>query len=150
MNYQEILDRLGPCGLHCGKCFAFTQGTIKSHAEGLKKSLGDFDVYAKRFVDLLEEPRFSNFQSFVEVLDCLCQISCDGCRKDDCKLFKDCKVKYCYKDKQVDFCFECDEFPCDNTGFDEHLYKRWETINNRMKVIGVANYYQEIKDVPRY
>ena len=49
----------------------------------------------------------------------------------------------CSEGKKVDFCFQCDEFPCENTGFDEHLYKRHVEINNRMKEIGVEADYRK-------
>jgi hypothetical protein len=50
----------------------------------------------------------------------------------------------------VDFCFQCPEFPCDNTGFDEHLFKRSVQINLRIQEIGIEKYYEEIRDKPRY
>lgn len=75
---------------------------------------------------------------------------CQGCRNDDCKLFKGCKVKECSRTKKVDFCFQCPEFPCENTGFDENLQKRWLAINKRMKEIGVEEYFAESKDNSRY
>lgn len=39
---------------------------------------------------------------------------------------------------------------CGNTGFDKHLNERSVMINNRMKEIGVKEYYNEVKDKPRY
>ena len=42
------------------------------------------------------------------------------------------------------------KFPCDHTGFDENLYKRYVSINKRIKEIDPNKYYKEIKDVPRY
>jgi hypothetical protein len=47
------------------------------------------------------------------------------------------------------FCYQCPDFPCNNTGFDEHLHKRSVDINNRMKEIGVEKYYEEVKDMKR-
>ena len=61
MNYKQIKNRLAPCGLHCGKCFAFTDGDIAEHSNYLKNALGEFDVYADRFVDLLNEPVFRKY-----------------------------------------------------------------------------------------
>ena len=63
---------------------------------------------------------------------------------------KSCNVRGCSEVKHVDFCFQCEEFPCNKTGFDEHLYNRHININNRMKEVGVEMYYEEIKDLPRY
>ncbi len=59
-------------------------------------------------------------------------------------------VTECYKKKGVDFCFQCDEFPCEKTNFDPHLKARWIKMNNRMKEIGVESYYEETKDLCRY
>ena len=50
----------------------------------------------------------------------------------------------------MDFCFQCDEFPCEKANFDEHLRRRWIAMNERMKEAGVETYYEETKDEPRY
>lgn len=148
--YDLVKERLGPCGLHCGKCFAFAKGDIADLSKNLKKALGNFDVYAKRFVEMLQEPVFSKYPCFSEFLEYLGTVSCQGCRKENCKLFKTCNVRPCSAEKNVDFCFQCSSFPCNNTGFDKHLYKRYVDINMRMKEVGAEKYYDEIKDIPRY
>jgi Protein of unknown function (DUF3795) len=150
MDDQQIKTRLAPCGLHCGKCFAFVDGDISKYSKKLKESLGNFEIYAERFVDLLSEPAFAKYPEFKELLNILASGECGGCRREKCLLFKDCKVRECSEIKKVDFCFQCDDFPCGNTGFDKHLNKRSVDINLRMKEIGVENYYQEKKDQPRY
>jgi hypothetical protein len=147
---DNLVDKFGPCGLLCEKCFAFENGPIKQHAEQLKNYLGSFDNYAKRFVTLLEEPVFTKYPDFKEVLVLLSSGKCKGCRKQDCHLFGNCKVKQCYKDKSIDFCFQCASFPCNNTGFDENLAMRWKAINHKIREIGLENYYEEIKNNPRY
>ena len=50
----------------------------------------------------------------------------------------------------MDFCFQCDEFPCHKANFDRHLERRWRQMNERMGEIGVEAYYEESKDLPRY
>lgn len=150
MIYPEILDLLGSCGLNCSRCFAYTDGEIKKLCAGLKENLGNFDIYAARFEDLLDEPVFKKYPDFKVMLNFFANVQCKGCRNDECKLFTACNVKQCSKDHSIDFCFECNEFPCKKHGFDEHLEKRWISINNRMKEIGVDAYYLEIKDIPRY
>lgn len=149
-RYQDILDRLGPCGLNCEKCFAFATGQIKTYAEQLSNSLENFDSYAQRFVTLLQEPIFKKYTDFKAMLDYFTSVSCKGCRNETCRLFSNCKVKDCHIEKKVDFCFQCAEFPCDNTGFDENLRIRMEKINQRMQEVGVEQYYDETKDAPRY
>lgn len=149
-QYEFIKKRLAPCGLHCGKCFAFIDGDICNYSNQLKKSLGSFDVYAKRFVELLDEPNFLKYPDFDNFLTLLSSGSCNGCRAEQCKLFKSCNVRACSEAKKVDFCFQCEEFPCDNTGFDEHLYKRHVEINEQMRKNGVEEYYNEVKNQSRY
>lgn len=150
MDYNFIKSRLGPCGIHCGKCFAFADGDIKNYSRKLKDSLGDFEIYANRFVDLIGEPVFQKYKDFHELLAYFASVSCTGCRNEKCKIFKDCNVRTCSEKQNVDFCFQCSKFPCNNTGFDEHLYKRSIDINLKMKEIGIEKYYEEIKDKPRY
>lgn len=147
---NNLIDKFGSCGLLCEKCFAFNNGQIKYHAEQLKYNLGDFDNYAKRFVSLLNEPIFEKYADFKEMLNLFSSNNCQGCRKQECHLFKDCNVRLCYKEKGLDYCFECEDFPCDNTGFDENLKKRWLNINQQIREKGIENYYNEIKDKPRY
>ncbi|MCK5168436.1 MAG: DUF3795 domain-containing protein [Bacteroidales bacterium] len=150
MNYNKVLNNLGPCGLNCSKCFAFKDGEIKHLSSELKNCLGNFDVYAERFIELLNQPVFKKYPNFKLMLDHFSKSECKGCRNDDCKLFQDCNVKQCSKDHSVDFCFQCTEFPCKKHGFDVHLENRWININNRMKEIGIENYFDEIKDLSRY
>lgn len=150
MEYEFIKSRLAPCGLHCGKCFAFKDGDITKTSDQLKNLLGNFNVYAERFVELLGNPVFSKYPQFKELLEYFSEGECSGCRNERCKLFKNCKVRECSEEKGVDFCFQCSDFPCGNTGFDKHLNDRSVTINQRMAEIGVEQYYIEIKEKPRY
>jgi hypothetical protein len=147
MEYRYILDVLAPCGLSCRKCFAFTQGEIRRHAQALKDLLGNFDIYAERFAKFL--PQFKDYPSFKRMLNFFCAPDCLGCRQGTCK-YPNCGVAVCYNTKGVDFCFQCDEFPCEKTNFDPHLHKRWLRMNRRMQEIGVEAYYEETKDRCRY
>lgn len=147
MEYVDILKRLAPCGLDCSKCIACARGEIKEHSRRLKSLLGEFSRYAERFSAFL--PVFRNYPQFDELLAYLCRGDCIGCREGTCK-YPNCGVAPCYDGKGVDFCFQCDEFPCDKTNFDPDLKRRWIQMNGRMKEIGVEAYWEETKDSPRY
>ena len=147
MEYTELLNLLAPCGLSCKKCFAYTQGEISMHSKELQNLLGNFDIYAERFSAFL--PEFKNYPSFKKMLAYFTEPDCEGCRQGTCK-YPNCGVVDCYQQKGVDFCFQCDEFPCEKTNFDPHLRQRWVEMNNRMKDISVKGYYEETKDLPRY
>lgn len=147
---EKIMTRLAPCGLHCGGCFAFAEGDIRRHAALLRDALEGFEVYAQRFVGMLDEPLFAKYPDFKAFLDLLAQGSCRGCRKERCKLFAGCRIRACSEERGVDFCFQCREFPCGETGFDAHLARRSEAINRRLRDEGAAAYYEAVKDIPRY
>lgn len=119
-------------------------------AKRLRAALGEFDVYAERFVLLLDEPLFKKYPEFKKMLDYFSAGECSGCRKENCRLFKECKVRACSEKKRVDFCFQCQDFPCGNTGFDQHLDERSVRINRRMLREGIESYYNQIKNQPRY
>jgi hypothetical protein len=147
LDYEKIKARLAPCGLDCTKCFAFSEGDIKFLSAKLEQLLGSFDGYAGRFSKFLLI--FSNYSAFKALLSYLAQGDCLGCRGGTCK-YPNCGVIGCHKMKGVDFCFQCDEFPCEKTNFDPDLRRRWIQMNNRMKEIGVEAYYEETKYLPRY
>jgi len=147
MQYAEIIRCLAPCGLNCVKCIAFDEGDIKKHSNELKRLLGSFDNYAERFSNFI--PVFKNYPAFKELLNNFAQAGCKGCRQGEGK-YPNCIVASCCKEKEIDFCFQCDEFPCEKTNFDHSLKERWIKINNRMKTAGVEAYYEETKDAPRY
>ena len=148
MEYNQILDILAPCGLSCRKCFAHIEGQISQQSIGLQKLLGNFDIYAERFSNSL--PEFKNYPSFKKLLSYLAEPDCKGCRRQSTCKFANCGVFECSRKKGVDYCFHCDEFPCEKTNFDPHLKARWIKMNNRMKEIGVESYYEETKDLCRY
>jgi hypothetical protein len=150
MDHDFIKTRIAPCGLDCGKCYAFVDGDIKNLSNRLKASLGNFDIYAERFAELINGDIFRKYPDFKEHLAYFASADCKGCRNERCKIFKDCKVRDCFEKNGVDFCFQCPDFPCDNTGFDEHLQKRSIDINMRMKEIGVEKFYEETRNKPRY
>ena len=150
MTDDNILKALGPCGLNCEKCFAHVDGDIRKYSLKLKEKLGNFDAYAKRFETLLNNPIFTKYPDFIIFLDYLASENCKGCRNENCKLFTDCGVRSCHQEKGLDFCFQCEDFPCQKTNFDVNLQKRWVQMNNEIREKGIETYYAETKDKPRY
>lgn len=150
MEYKEILNRLAPCGIRCDTCFAFSDGKINKLSRELSSELGNFHNYASRFANVLDEPVFNVYPYFKLQLDFFTQCECKGCRNERCKLLKSCNVRICSEEKKVDFCFQCDEFPCNDSGFDEDLELRWKKINQRMKDIGVEAFFKETQGDQRY
>ena len=150
MADNTIKETIAPCGLCCETCFAHVNGNIRKLSIQLKEKLGNFHNNAKRFETLLEEPIFEKYADFKEMLDYLAAENCHGCRNEQCKLFKNCGVRPCHQNKEVDFCFQCEEFPCNRTNFDDSLYKGWVAINKIIKKKGIEAYCEGARKRPRY
>ena len=137
MTDDAIKETIAPCGLCCETCFAHVNGDIRKLSIQLKEKLGNFHINAKRFETLLEEPIFEKYADFKEMLDYLAAENCHGCRNEQCKLFKNCGVRPCHQNKEVDFCFQCEEFPCNRTNFDDIVYTKagWPLIKSSRKKV---------------
>lgn len=149
MSFSEkLLRRLAPCGLHCGKCLAFRDGEIRQAAALLQQKLGpNFPAYAERFAQM--NPVFHEYPQFRDLLSFMAQGSCEGCRGTGC-ILTSCKVGHCVREMNVDFCFECDEFPCTRHNLPPALEARWKENNETMLEQGVQEFYHSIRNAPRY
>jgi hypothetical protein len=125
-------------------------GDIRRHSLKLKEALGNFDNYAKRFETLLDDPIFRKYPDFKAMLDYFASEKCKGCRNEQCRMFKDCGVRPCRQEKQVDYCYQCGEFTCNRTNFDENLHKAWIRINEIIRNEGIEKYYEKTLRRPRY
>ncbi|MBN1141489.1 MAG: DUF3795 domain-containing protein [Deltaproteobacteria bacterium] len=150
MISEKVLNALGPCGLNCETCFAHADGEIRKYSLKLKEKLGNFEAYAKRFETLLNNPVFEHYPEFKSMLDYPAAENCQGCRKEKCRLFDECGVRSCHRTKGVDFCFQCNEFPCGKTNFDGDLQQRWVQINQKIREQGLEKCYEDSKTKPRY
>ena len=128
---------------------AYKNGKIQRTSTHLKELLGNFDQYAERYSKSF--PVFENYPAFKQMLQFFTEANCEGCRGGHNK-YPTCGVATCEKIEsgQVDYCFECEDFPCDRPGFHPDLDRRWRERNNRMKEVGVEAYYEESKKEPRY
>ena len=150
MNRERIKNTIAPCGLCCETCFAHADGEIQQLSTQLKEKLGNFHLNAKRFETLMGDPVFRQYPAFKEMLDYFAAGHCRGCRKEQCRLFKDCGVRPCHQEKGIDFCYQCEEFPCGHTRFDESLYQTWVAVNERIREQGIEAHAEKAGSRPRY
>ena len=61
-----------------------------------------------------------------------------------------CAARTCFAEKGVDFCFQCDEYPCSRNSYPDLLARKWRANNERMKEVGVEAFYEESLQHPRY
>ncbi|MFZ4462715.1 MAG: DUF3795 domain-containing protein [Bacteroidales bacterium] len=135
MNNQLVNDDLAgsssnkalaaACGLYCGAC-----GIYLATQENDSEKILQYAVVLH--------------QSFEETL-------CDGCgaTRKSLHCFKICIFIQCKREKGVDFCVDCEEFPCHALSeFKSKMPHRIEIIDsqNRMKEIGLENWLHEMKN----
>ena len=149
MVSEQIKASLAPCGLNCEKCFAHVDGDIRRYSLKLKEKLGNFDIYAQKFETLLGDSIFKKYPDFKEMLDYFASEHCRGCRNEQCKLFKNCGVRGCHQEKYIDYCYRCEEFPCNRTNFDKHLYQTWVRLNEKIKKTSIEQFYEKTRTLPR-
>lgn len=148
MQYAEILKLLAPCGLDCGRCADLEGGEIQTVSVRLKELLGNYGRVAA--LKAGGKPEFAGFEAFQAVLESLAQGPCGGCRSGRVTCPLDCLARTCSREKGVDFCFQCPDYPCQGQFAGMPLRKRWMQLNDRMKHIGVEAFYEEQLCTPRY
>ena len=86
-------ELLGPCGLYCGVCAVYI-----AHRDNNRK-------FKERIVNV-----YKPYTKSVE------DVQCSGCLSEDienifgwCQI---CPIKSCVKEKGIESCHECNEYPC--------------------------------------
>ena len=147
MEREELLRKMAPCGLACYTCAAAKDGAIQAHSRTLLRLLESFDAFAERFSAF--DPSLKKYPDFKEVLLSFSEAGCEGCRGGNC-MYPDCRVSPCTNERGYDFCFECEDFPCEEVNFEAGLREKWLRANERMREIGVEAYFNEVKDRSHY
>ena len=135
MNRQRVTDDksrsfsnkelVSACGLYCGAC-----GIYMATQENDSERILQYAVVLN--------------QTFEETL-------CDGCgaKRKSLHCSRMCIFINCKQQKGVDFCSECEEFPCKALHeFTSKMPHRIEVIESqtRMKEIGIKNWLFEMKE----
>jgi hypothetical protein len=135
MSSKNLLCLVGYCGLHCGLCAH--RNRIPQQARQLQKSLHEegFDDWYKYAPDLKDTfPQFWQFLQNLATLDCTCRTGGGP---------PDCKIRRCAKQKGIEICPQCKEYPCQLiTTLAEH-YPTVIQDGKRLQKIGLENWVKE-------
>lgn len=119
MDYRKLVSH---CGVDCFNC--------QIYRENIQPELAD-QIAAQRKIDPAD-------------------VACDGCKDGGCSLFGDrkCECKECVLARGIEFCYECDEFPCQvlhPCAWHAATYPQNQKMYNlmRMKKIGVERWAKE-------
>jgi len=97
------------CGLFCSACRVYLADQLSE--ENKKKLAEQFGISAEQF-------------------------KCDGCRSDNVFIYcKTCEFTKCAKEKGIEFCGECNEYPCSPlVEFQKQFPHRLELWNSHQKI----------------
>lgn len=147
MEREDLLRNIAPCGLVCYTCPACGHGIVKEHAGKLLHSL----YGAGDFLKQSGHPDMDPFYAGLKMIAYYAGQSCPGCRggANACTL-ENCVFRPCTLEKGVDFCAECDEFPCGKPDLPQVFMDIWRESGRRIREVGAARFFEEEKDVPHF
>ncbi len=131
MDARELKEATAVCGIDCFNC-------------------GFFHTNVHEFFRTMPEDRKASFTARGADAD---KLSCQGCRKDGCKmLMGSCSTLKCAKEKGVEFCYECADFPCIKL---QPLAEGAEKFPHNLKVYnltmiknkGIEAWAEEVKEI---
>lgn len=150
MDRSEILSKVAPCSLLCHTCSGYKEGIICESSKTLLKYLeGIREFYGRHIPGAVE-----SYKNFEGVLGMYSSASCSGCRSTEhngCSI-QGCFLLECTKNHAVDFCGECNEFPCKKTRelFEAEVYKQWLDGNQQIREQGIEIFMEKNIDKPHY
>lgn len=150
MGKSKFLEKIAPCSLICHTCSGYCHGVICDSSKTLLKYLeGMKEFYEKHMPNAVE-----SYSTFEEILHMYSDAPCSGCRSTEhngCSI-EGCFLLECTKKHGVDFCGECDEFPCQKTSelFEEQVYEQWLKGNQEIRDHGIELFWSNNSEKPHY
>lgn len=132
---EDKLKLVTYCGLYCGLCAA--RGRIPRQASALRETMvkEGYEQWGKDF-----RPGFEGFWKFLTDL-CDPEKNCPGCRQGGGPPF--CSIRKCAREREVDVCVFCEEFPCKRVLEIARGYPTLVADGERMKEIGIEAWIRE-------
>lgn len=128
------------CGLYCGNCAIFTRG-IKDTAKKLVELMRSHGLTRETMAMVPGADWYDGFEKGLSW--CQDSVNCGGCRSE-MRFNPVCELnKCCIQEKGLDFCFECDLFPCDIVRrFEQEFFPCLETLQ-KIKEVGSAEWVRQ-------
>jgi hypothetical protein len=133
----------------CGKYYCAFCGYYKGTIVKAAKSLLAFAESYGSLRLIANANKTCDFDEFMQGLRWLAsQENCKGCRfGGGWSWWGGCPVRDCCIQKDIDFCYQCEDFPCKKLG-EEPLLERKKAMveaNNQIKTMGIESYVQLLK-----
>ncbi|BFR49391.1 DUF3795 domain-containing protein [Nitratidesulfovibrio sp. HK-II] len=149
MTEPAPLHLVAPCGLDCSRCVNCSEGQIAAHAKAIRDILGpNFAPFAERLAAM--NPALAEYPAFARVLDALAEGTCPGCKTERRTCLPTCKVAGCAAARGLDFCADCADYPCVDTGLPPRLEQKWRACNDHIRAAGRDAFLRALAETPRY
>jgi len=135
MSNQNLLTYVTYCGLYCGLCAH--RNRIPQKASQLQKSLHEEGM--DNWYQYIPEMK-NTFPTFWKFLQKLVNLNCT-CRTGGGP--PECKIRQCAKQKGIEICTQCKEYPCKLI---QNLAEHYPTIiqdGKRLQKIGLEKWVKE-------
>ena len=158
-NNRDLIDKIlkdvAPCSMFCSTCTGCKYGEISNHAKELLRLLDGHKEFLDKNLKSAYRHKLEEFLVFENKLKKYAYPKCNGCRTggaNGCSI-KGCFINDCVKEHGVNYCGECDLFPCDKVNkniFKDRVINKWLEGNKRIKEVGIIKYYEEKKGNSHY
>ena len=106
MTNPDTSNLVAYCGLFCGDCHGYT-GTVADLARDLRKELRHYKY--DKFAKAIPFKAFEHYDECYETLGAMVKFRCKKtCRGGGGPPF--CKIRACCQKKDIQGCWECDQF----------------------------------------
>ena len=125
------------CGLYCKHCVNFTR--IPQQAKALFNTMKREGF---EFFGPYQSPEFNDFWKHLKKLTRLDEEN-PGCRGGEGCGDPNCKIRICAREKNIDICVYCDEYPCDKFDFLVKQYPALLGDGQKLKEMGIDDWLVE-------
>lgn len=144
---ETILNAVAPCAFCCLTCSAMKGGIIEEASKKLSHYLDGYYEFGKKNFFGKYRSYSKKIKLFTEQLARISAGNCGGCRSgaDGKCCIPNCFILECSKQHRVDFCGECNEFPCKKAEefFNGKTLEEWVNNNCFIKDNGAQSYYED-------
>jgi hypothetical protein len=148
MKNNKDTNSIGYCALYCGNC-VLRSGGISDLARELLEKFQEikFEKWAKGLASLSEEVKaFENYESCCEVLKAWDAMRCEKLCKDGGGS-SNCKIRLCCREKNLEGCWECEQFEDCETLARLKVVNGELNINNikKIRTEGIDKFIEEME-----
>lgn len=145
VDMSKIKDDIAPCGFCCYTCMAKRNGAVETRARELQIYFEGYHNFMKENLPFGKKHYANDIKAFETRLEKFAESKCGGCRsgaEEGCCI-PNCFILECTKEKGVDFCGECELFPCDRSKsfFKGKTLSQFLLNNENIKKHGIGKYH---------